>query len=184
MSLEELEKSMVEMESLMASPDGRSRGSRHSSESVRRRNTSSHYMQAIQQRLNNERSRNRALLALLTVLLAGLLCFLKIDRSAARAFFLSLQTSSKEGKEDRPSSLVPSTSHDEADEVVGEPLPEDVEEATVYVSEAACSDKWGCWKFYDGDKESRPKFNYFSKFPNKDVKADQFPPNAWQADAV
>jgi hypothetical protein len=50
--------------------------------------------------------------------------------------------SSKEGKEDRPSSLVPSTSHDEADEVVGEPLPEDVEEATVYVSEAACSDKW------------------------------------------
>jgi hypothetical protein len=179
MSLEELEKSMVEMESLMASPDGRSRGS-----SVRRRNTSNQYIQAIQQRLNNERSRNRALLALLTLLLAGLVCFLKIDRSAARAFFLSLQTSSKEGKEDRPSSLVPSTSHDKVEEVVGEPLPEDVEEATVYVSEAECSDKWGCWKFYDGEKESRPKFNYYSKFPNKDVKADQFPPNAWQADAV
>ena len=65
-----------------------------------------------------------------------------------------------------------------------EPLPDDIEEATVYVSEAECSDKWGCWKFYDGDKENRPKFDYYSKFPNRDVKADKFPANAWQADAV
>jgi hypothetical protein len=183
MSLDDLEKSMVEMEALMAAPDGRSR-SRHISESsARRSKSSSQYVQAIQLRLNNERSRNRALLALLTLLLVGLLCFLKIDRSASRAFFHSLQTSSKQGKEDRPSSLVPSTS-EEADEVVHEPLPEDVEEAAVYVSEAECSDKWGCWKFYDGDKENRPKFNYYSKFPNKDVKADKFPANAWQVDAV
>ena len=176
MALEDLERSMVEMEALMASPDG----GNSRTESARRRNASSQYLQAIQLRLNKERGRNRALLGILTFLLVGLFCFLKVDRSAAKAFLNSLQTGNKEGK-DHPSNLPVSP----AEEVeVMEPLPDDIEEATVYVSEAECSDKWGCWKFYDGDQENRPKFDFYSKFPNRDVKAEKFPASAWQADAV
>ena len=45
-------------------------------------------------------------------------------------------------------------------------------------------EKWGHWKFFDGDKENRPKEDYCSKYPNKDVSFEDFPSNAWQADAV
>eukprot|EP00590_Aulacoseira_subarctica_P000751 CAMPEP_0172420130 /NCGR_PEP_ID=MMETSP1064-20121228/6527_1 /TAXON_ID=202472 /ORGANISM="Aulacoseira subarctica , Strain CCAP 1002/5" /LENGTH=227 /DNA_ID=CAMNT_0013159947 /DNA_START=138 /DNA_END=817 /DNA_ORIENTATION=+ len=44
--------------------------------------------------------------------------------------------------------------------------------------------KWGHWKFFDGDKENRPKEDYCAKYPNKDVSLEDFPSNAWQADAV
>lgn len=45
-------------------------------------------------------------------------------------------------------------------------------------------DTWGHWKFYDGDAENRPKGDYCEKHPNRDIKAEEFPENAWQTDAV
>jgi len=45
-------------------------------------------------------------------------------------------------------------------------------------------DKWGSWKFYDGFEKNRPKEDYWSKYPSKDIKASDLPLHAWQADPV
>lgn len=46
------------------------------------------------------------------------------------------------------------------------------------------SRKWGNWHFWDGDEDVRPQQDFISKYPNKDCPADDFPDEAWQADAV
>lgn len=43
---------------------------------------------------------------------------------------------------------------------------------------------WGHWHFWDGENEIRPKNDYLSKYPNKDIPGDEFPDDAWQTDAV
>ena len=59
----------------------------------------------------------------------------------------------------------------------GIPLPD--EEAAKMLQE-----RWGGWNFWDDEEDSRPTENFLLKFPNGDVPNDQFPENAWQADAV
>lgn len=44
--------------------------------------------------------------------------------------------------------------------------------------------QWGKWSFWDGDEDERPLEDYMSKYPNKDIPGDDFPDDAWQADAV
>lgn len=44
--------------------------------------------------------------------------------------------------------------------------------------------EWGYWKFYDGYEKNRPREDYSSKYPSKDIKAADLPINAWQADPV
>lgn len=46
------------------------------------------------------------------------------------------------------------------------------------------AEKWGHWHFWDGDANLRPEEDYLSKYPNKDIPADDFLEEAWQADAV
>ncbi len=49
---------------------------------------------------------------------------------------------------------------------------------------ASSKEKWGYWKFYDGYEKNRPKEDYWSKYPSKDIKALELPLHAWQADPV
>ena len=44
--------------------------------------------------------------------------------------------------------------------------------------------KWGHWHFWDGEQDMRPKDDYCAKYPNRDIPGDDFPEDAWQADAV
>jgi hypothetical protein len=44
--------------------------------------------------------------------------------------------------------------------------------------------KYGKWHFWDGDESNRPREDYFGKYPNRDVPGNEFPLEAWQADAV
>jgi len=46
------------------------------------------------------------------------------------------------------------------------------------------AEKYGKWHFWDGDEDMRPMEDYTSKYPNKDVPGEEFPEDAWQADAV
>lgn len=48
----------------------------------------------------------------------------------------------------------------------------------------ALSEKFGSWHFWDGDEESRPLEDYCGKYPNRDIPGEDFPDEAWQADAV
>lgn len=61
--------------------------------------------------------------------------------------------------------------------LVDHPFPSDEERAPL-------REKFGKWGFYDGDELERPMEDYASKFPNRDIPGDQFPRDAWQADAV
>ena len=49
---------------------------------------------------------------------------------------------------------------------------------------AALSEKWGSWHFWDGEENNRPKDDFLSKYPNRDIPADDFPSNSWQTDSV
>ena len=44
--------------------------------------------------------------------------------------------------------------------------------------------KFGYWHFWDGDEDMRPMEDYTAKFPNRDMPGEDFPEDAWQADAV
>lgn len=46
------------------------------------------------------------------------------------------------------------------------------------------ADKWGKWHFWDGDESERPTSDYCAAFPNCDIPGEEFPEEAWQADAV
>jgi hypothetical protein len=46
------------------------------------------------------------------------------------------------------------------------------------------AEKWGSWNFWDGDEDMRPKNDYLSNYPNKDIPGDDFPQDSWQTDAV
>ena len=46
------------------------------------------------------------------------------------------------------------------------------------------SEKWGSWHFWDGDVEMRPKEDYLSQYPNRDIPGDNFPSSSWQVDSV
>lgn len=46
------------------------------------------------------------------------------------------------------------------------------------------SEKWGKWMFWDGDEDYRPTDDYCADYPNRDIPGDEFPEDAWQADAV
>jgi len=43
---------------------------------------------------------------------------------------------------------------------------------------------WGNWHFYDGEEDRRPEGDYCGKYKNRDIPGDEFPDEAWQADAV
>jgi hypothetical protein len=45
-------------------------------------------------------------------------------------------------------------------------------------------EKWGRWKFFDGEEDNRPGKDYCSHFPYRDVHGDDFPDSSWQVDAV
>mmetsp|Transcript_7682 Transcript_7682/g.21375 ORF Transcript_7682/g.21375 Transcript_7682/m.21375 type:complete len:812 (+) Transcript_7682:46-2481(+) len=45
-------------------------------------------------------------------------------------------------------------------------------------------EKFGRWRFWDGDEESRPKEDALAKFPNRDMPGEDMPEEMWQADAV
>ena len=51
-------------------------------------------------------------------------------------------------------------------------------------SHTAMVEKWGKWKFWDGDEDMRPSGDYCAHFPHRDIPGDDFPDNAWQTDAV
>ena len=59
------------------------------------------------------------------------------------------------------------------------PLPDDE-------TKQALEEKWGRWHFWDGDEDERPSEDYLppGKYPNNDIPGDEFPDEAWQADAV
>jgi hypothetical protein len=59
------------------------------------------------------------------------------------------------------------------------PLPDDE-------TRSQLEEKWGRWHFWDGDEDERPSEDYIAKgnYPNKDIPNDDFPEEAWQADAV
>jgi hypothetical protein len=61
--------------------------------------------------------------------------------------------------------------------LVDHPLPEDA-------TKQALAEKWGHWHFWDGDEDMRPKNDYLAKYPHRDIPGDEFPEDAWQADAV
>ncbi len=46
------------------------------------------------------------------------------------------------------------------------------------------NEKYGRWKFWDGDEEERPMEDYTAEYPNRDMPGEDFPDDAWQADAV
>ena len=46
------------------------------------------------------------------------------------------------------------------------------------------SELWGSWHFWDGEEDARPKDDYLSKYPNRDIPGDDFPPTSWQTDSV
>ena len=46
------------------------------------------------------------------------------------------------------------------------------------------AEKYGKWHFWDGDEEERPMEDYTAKYPNRDMPGEDFPDDAWQADAV
>jgi len=48
----------------------------------------------------------------------------------------------------------------------------------------ALIEKYGEWHFWDGEPETRPKDDYCSKYPNRDITENDFPDTAWQVDAV
>eukprot|EP00816_Leptocylindrus_hargravesii_P013506 CAMPEP_0196824974 /NCGR_PEP_ID=MMETSP1362-20130617/92791_1 /TAXON_ID=163516 /ORGANISM="Leptocylindrus danicus, Strain CCMP1856" /LENGTH=911 /DNA_ID=CAMNT_0042205337 /DNA_START=109 /DNA_END=2844 /DNA_ORIENTATION=+ len=64
-----------------------------------------------------------------------------------------------------------------------EPAPEPKPEPT---SEVKDYGDWGHWKFYDGAEETRPKNDYIKEADPVygDIHAEDFPEDAWQADAV
>eukprot|EP00536_Pseudo-nitzschia_multiseries_P015039 jgi/Psemu1/216711/e_gw1.811.19.1 len=45
----------------------------------------------------------------------------------------------------------------------------------------AMEDKWGTWSL-PADTKDRPKDDYYSAYPHRDIPRSQFPPNAWQTD--
>jgi hypothetical protein len=61
--------------------------------------------------------------------------------------------------------------------LVDHPLPNDA-------TKQALAETWGHWHFWDGDEDMRPKNDYLSKYPHRDIPGDEFPEDAWQADAV
>lgn len=63
--------------------------------------------------------------------------------------------------------------------LVDHPLLEDSD-----ATKNALIEKYGKWHFWDGDEDNRPAEDYCGKFPNRDIPGDEFPDEAWQADAV
>ena len=212
MSLADLEKSMAEMEGLidpsanyrsnrfdrpveidewMDSPKSqRSNSDGGSSQQNMRSETNA---SAILQ-LKKKRNRNRAVLGVSIFILVAIFCAIKVDRMEITSA-IGKQLGSLSNKEPSPPSVGDGAfAHPEnsASEVQtnSTPLPEPAsetpqeEELEPEIFDPVEDAKWGHWKFYDGDKASRPKEDYYSKYPNKDVKGAELPPNAWQADAV
>ena len=65
------------------------------------------------------------------------------------------------------------------------PLEPDLEHAPITEETfKSLHDQYGGWTFWDGEEEMRPKEDYLSAYPNKDIPGDKFPDNAWQVDAV
>jgi hypothetical protein len=45
-------------------------------------------------------------------------------------------------------------------------------------------EKWGSWHFWDDEEDDRPTEDFMAQYPNRDLPSDEFPEEAWQADAV
>lgn len=61
--------------------------------------------------------------------------------------------------------------------LVDHPLPDET-------TQTALAETYGKWHFWDGDEDERPLEDYTSSFPHRDIPGDDFPVDAWQADAV
>ena len=61
--------------------------------------------------------------------------------------------------------------------LVDHPLPDDE-------TKAELAEKFGRWRFWDGDEDVRPQEDYCAKYPNRDIPGEDFPDDAWQGDAV
>lgn len=61
--------------------------------------------------------------------------------------------------------------------LVDNPFPDETEKKSL-------EDKFGRWHFWDGDEDIRPEEDYCSNYPNRDIPGEEFPDDAWQADAV
>jgi hypothetical protein len=61
--------------------------------------------------------------------------------------------------------------------LVDHPLPDDD-------TKAELAEKFGRWRFWDGDEDERPQEDYCGKYPNRDIPGEDFPDDAWQGDAV
>lgn len=48
----------------------------------------------------------------------------------------------------------------------------------------AWANEWGAWHFWDGTEEVRPAGDYCAPYPFRDVPAEDFDDESWQADAV
>lgn len=46
------------------------------------------------------------------------------------------------------------------------------------------AETWGKWRFWDGEEDNRSKENHLAGHPNHDIPGEEFPDDAWQADAV
>lgn len=61
--------------------------------------------------------------------------------------------------------------------LIDHPLPDDD-------TKKKLEEEWGSWHFWDGDEDIRPADDYLASYPNRDIPGDEFPEDAWQADAV
>jgi hypothetical protein len=46
----------------------------------------------------------------------------------------------------------------------------------------ALAEKYGTWTLVDPKADQRPRFDFYSRYPNRDIPRDQFPVKAWQID--
>mmetsp|Transcript_6913 Transcript_6913/g.10067 ORF Transcript_6913/g.10067 Transcript_6913/m.10067 type:complete len:212 (-) Transcript_6913:3882-4517(-) len=211
MSLADLEKSMAEMEGLI-DPSANYRSNRfdrpvemdewmdspksqhyNSDGGSLQRNTQSQTNASAISQLKKARNRNRTVLGVSIFILVAIFCAIKVDRMEITSV-IGKQLGSSSNKEPSPPSVgeeasvlsVNSTGEVETNTRLPKPASEtpNEEELEPEIIDPVEDAKWGHWKFYDGDKASRPKEDYYSKYPNKDVKGAELPPDAWQADAV
>jgi hypothetical protein len=61
--------------------------------------------------------------------------------------------------------------------LVDHPLPDDEKKTEL-------AEKYGVWKFWDGEEEDRPGNDYMAEYPNRDMPGDEMPDEIWQVDAV
>lgn len=83
-------------------------------------------------------------------------------------------TTSRQDPNASPSSPAPPSFHRHTYQPRGQPLTDDERQALI--------EKWGSWTLVDPKRDSRPKEDFYARYPNRDVPRNEFPSNAWQMD--